>query len=328
METNDNPGPPPSSDKKRLPLVGRLARALGAGDALPIDPDLAPDDAGSPSPAHLAHAPHGRRARPGVLVAIAAGGFAGTLARYEVELAWPAGPGQFPAATFAINTSGAFLLGLFLAAAVERRRPGPHLRPFVATGLLGGWTTYSTLAVEAVTLSKGGHSPTALLPRGEPGGRHGRRRRGHRPRPGEEPLRRRRGGRRRSRGEGWSPVILAVVVGLAGGAGAVVRYLADGAVEDRVSGPLPWGTLAVNVTGSLILGLLTGLLWYHGLAARDRSVLGVGFCGGLTTWSTASWESVRLAEGGLIRQAVVFTLGGLLAALVAASVGIALAAAL
>jgi CrcB protein len=97
-----------------------------------------------------------------VLVAIAVGGFAGSLARYEVGLAWSTPTDHFPAATFTINTSGAFLLGLFLAAAVERRNTGPYLRPFVATGLLGGWTTYSTLAVESVALVRAGHSPTAV----------------------------------------------------------------------------------------------------------------------------------------------------------------------
>ena len=123
-------------------------------------------------------------------------------------------------------------------------------------------------------------------------------------------------------------MILAAVVGVAGAAGAVLRYLADGAVEDRISGPLPWGTLVVNLSGSFVLGLLTGLTWYHGLAGHDRAVLGVGFCGGFTTWSTASWESVRLAESGLVRQALVFTFGGLLAALAAAAAGVALGAAL
>lgn len=122
-------------------------------------------------------------------------------------------------------------------------------------------------------------------------------------------------------------MIVAVVVGLAGGAGATLRYLVDGAVEDRVSGPMPWGTFTVNLAGSFVLGLLTGMFWYHGLADHARIVLGVGFCGGLTTWSTASWEAVRLLEGGLVRQAVVFTLGGLAAALLAAAAGIALAAA-
>jgi fluoride exporter len=122
--------------------------------------------------------------------------------------------------------------------------------------------------------------------------------------------------------------MLVLAIGLSGGAGAVLRYLVDGAVEDRVSGPFPWGTLIINVSGSLLLGLITGLLWYHGLSGQVRDVVGVGFCGGLTTWSTASWESVRLLESGLVRQAAVFTVGGLLVALAAAAGGVALAAAL
>jgi CrcB protein len=123
-------------------------------------------------------------------------------------------------------------------------------------------------------------------------------------------------------------VILAAVVGISGAVGAVGRYLADGAIEDRISGAFPWGTLVVNIVGSFMLGVLTGLLWYHCLPGNDRAVLGVGFCGGFTTWSTASWESVRLAESGLLRQALTFTLGGLAAALVVATAGIALAAVL
>jgi CrcB protein len=91
-----------------------------------------------------------------VLVSILAGGFLGTLARYEVGLAWPTPNGHFPTATFVINTSGAFLLGLLLAILLERRRPTRYLRPFAATGVLGGWTTYSSLVVEATTLGKGG----------------------------------------------------------------------------------------------------------------------------------------------------------------------------
>jgi CrcB protein len=122
-------------------------------------------------------------------------------------------------------------------------------------------------------------------------------------------------------------VTLALAVALAGGLGAVLRYLADGAVQDRVSGPFPYGTMAINVAGSLVLGLLVGLAWYHGLPAHWKAVLGVGFCGGLTTWSTASWESVRLAESGLFRHALVYTLGAMAAAVAAAAAGIVLAAA-
>ena len=123
-------------------------------------------------------------------------------------------------------------------------------------------------------------------------------------------------------------MILLLAVGLAGAVGSVLRYLVDGAVQDRVSGPFPCGTLTINLAGSFILGLLTGLLWYHGLSGHVKEVLGVGFCGGLTTWSTASWESVRLVEDGFFRQAFVYTLGGLAGALVLAVGGVALAAAL
>jgi CrcB protein len=121
-------------------------------------------------------------------------------------------------------------------------------------------------------------------------------------------------------------VALAVVVALAGGAGAVARYVLDGAVQDRTSGTFPWGTLAVNVTGSFVFGFVTGLAWYHGLGGRASAVLETGLCGGFTTWSTASWESVRLLETGLLKQAGVQAVGGLCVALLAAASGMAIAA--
>jgi len=93
-----------------------------------------------------------------MLAVVLIGGFLGTLARYEVEVAWPPAPGKFPTATFVINTSGSFALGLLLTVILERLPPGRYryLRPFAATGVLGGWTTYSTLVIEATTLGKGG----------------------------------------------------------------------------------------------------------------------------------------------------------------------------
>ena len=128
------------------------------------------------------------------------------------------------------------------------------------------------------------------------------------------------------RGVGHPPVILAIAAAAAGGGGAVLRYLADGAVQDRTAGTFPLGTLSVNVAGSFVLGLLTGLAWYHGMPSGLKVVLGVGFCGGLTTWSTASWESVRLVEDRLFKEAFAYTLGGLAVAVVAAGAGMALAA--
>jgi CrcB protein len=120
-------------------------------------------------------------------------------------------------------------------------------------------------------------------------------------------------------------VAVALAVALAGGAGAVARYLVDGAVQDRTSGLFPFGTMTVNVIGSLILGLIAGSFIHHGLSGHVRAVVGTGFCGGLTTWSTASWETVRLAEEGSGRLAVGYTLSNLGASLGAGAIGLAIA---
>ena len=119
---------------------------------------------------------------------------------------------------------------------------------------------------------------------------------------------------------------LALAVGVAGAVGAIARYLLDGAVQDRTSGIFPFGTLTVNVTGSLVLGFLAGYTLTHAGGGTARTVVGTGFCGALTTWSTASWETVRLAEEGATTTAVAFTLVNLLASFAAAAVGIALLA--
>ncbi|HEY7948241.1 MAG TPA: CrcB family protein [Acidimicrobiales bacterium] len=115
---------------------------------------------------------------------------------------------------------------------------------------------------------------------------------------------------------------VALAVGLAGAVGAVARYLSDGAVQDRTSGPFPFGTQAVNGVGSLILGVVTGLAWYHGLGGRAHAIVGAGFCGAFTTWSSVSWETVRLAEDGQGRLALLNVVGGVASALVFAALGI------
>jgi CrcB protein len=115
---------------------------------------------------------------------------------------------------------------------------------------------------------------------------------------------------------------LALVVGLAGGAGAVARYLADGAVQDRTAGPFPFGTFTINIVGSLVLGLVAGVVLRHGGPGALGSIVGTGFCGGLTTWSTASWETVRLAEAGEVATAIGFTVANLAASLAAAALGL------
>jgi CrcB protein len=89
-----------------------------------------------------------------------------------------------------------------------------------------------------------------------------------------------------------------VEVGLAGSVGAVARLVTDGWVRTRWSRPLPAGTLVINLAGSLLLGLLVGLVEFHHVTTTLTLVAGTGFCGGFTTFSTASFETVRLAQEG------------------------------
>jgi CrcB protein len=123
-------------------------------------------------------------------------------------------------------------------------------------------------------------------------------------------------------------VTLALLVAVAGAVGAVGRFLVDGAVQDRSTGTFPFGTFTVNGLGSFILGVVTGLAWYHGLGGRAHVVVGVGFCGAFTTWSSVTWETMRLAEDGHGRQALVAVVGGTAAALAAAALGIVVTAVL
>ena len=100
--------------------------------------------------------------RPAALAAMALGGALGTAARYGVAQVVHAGPGGFPWPTFWTNLSGSFALGLLLAVVLQRFPPRRYLRPFVAVGFIGAYTTYSTFAVETVLLVRDGHAAVAL----------------------------------------------------------------------------------------------------------------------------------------------------------------------
>jgi len=113
---------------------------------------------------------------------------------------------------------------------------------------------------------------------------------------------------------------------VAGGAGAVLRALLIHHLGLRRSNPLPVGTMVVNASGSLVLGVFTGLALYHGLGPHVLAVVGAGLCGGYTTWSTASWETIHLLHTGHRGEAVAYTLGGLAVCLAAAAGGIGLMA--
>ena len=116
-----------------------------------------------------------------------------------------------------------------------------------------------------------------------------------------------------------------VEVAGAGAVGAVTRYYTDWGIRHRWSSPLPVGTVAINLLGSLALGVLTGLVLYHGAPARLTLVAGTGFCGGFTTFSTYSYETVRLVQGGRSRAAAANVTITLIGALVLAAIGLALA---
>jgi fluoride exporter len=91
--------------------------------------------------------------------------------------------------------------------------------------------------------------------------------------------------------------VIAVWVALAGSAGAAARFVVDGLIRHRWPGPaFPWATLVINISGSLLLGVVTGLVLYRSGSTDLRLVVGTGFCGGYTTFSTASFETVRLAQ--------------------------------
>jgi fluoride exporter len=119
---------------------------------------------------------------------------------------------------------------------------------------------------------------------------------------------------------------LLVLVG--GMVGAPARYLADRAVQARRDTVFPWGTFAVNVAGSALLGFLLGAQRHLGLPSSVIALLGTGFCGGLTTFSTFGYETLRLLEDGAIGEAGVNVVGSLVLGVLAAWLGFRLAGAL
>jgi CrcB protein len=106
-------------------------------------------------------------------------------------------------------------------------------------------------------------------------------------------------------------------IGLLGGAGSLARFLLDGAVSGRTGRSFPWGTLAVNLSGAFILGLLIGA----GVSGDSLRLAGTGAVGGFTTFSTWALESHRLAEDGQIRLGLANFLVSLLLGVSAAWLG-------
>jgi CrcB protein len=103
------------------------------------------------------------RLSPAVLIAIALGGALGTVVRFLLDSAFSDSARQFPTTTLLINVSGSLAIGLLVPLVDNFSPRAALLRPFLIVGILGGWTTYSTLAVDAVLLGKDGHTAAGLL---------------------------------------------------------------------------------------------------------------------------------------------------------------------
>lgn len=116
--------------------------------------------------------------------------------------------------------------------------------------------------------------------------------------------------------------LLFVLLALAGGAGAACRLLLDGIIRSRSRGTLPWGTIVINLTGSFALGLITGLVGSHVLLEAWQLIAGSGFLGGYTTFSTASFETVRLLQERKHLAALINGLGVIIATAVLAGLGL------
>ncbi|HVE29388.1 MAG TPA: fluoride efflux transporter CrcB [Mycobacteriales bacterium] len=117
---------------------------------------------------------------------------------------------------------------------------------------------------------------------------------------------------------------LALVM-VAAAVGAPLRYVVDQAVQHHWPGAFPAGTLTINLSGSCLLGLLTGLAAQHGLAPQAVTVLGTGLLGAYTTFSTFNYETVRLLEDGAVAEAALNVVGSLALGLAAAAAGLGLA---
>jgi len=112
-----------------------------------------------------------------------------------------------------------------------------------------------------------------------------------------------------------------LLVGVAGGTGAVTRFLADRWLTSRIGSAWPFATLIINVSGSFLLGLLTGWCAGHAGFSAWQTVVGTGFLGGYTTFSAASVETMRLLHEKRTLAALGHTAGMLVSSVVAAGLG-------
>ncbi len=125
-------------------------------DREPIDPDVTAAEARRAAAEHLALR-HLLRGRSDVLGVVAAGGALGALARWGLAELMPHGTGGFATSTLLVNLLGVFLLGILMVVVIEVMAPTRLVRPFLGTGVLGGFTTFSTFALDLHEQLRAGH---------------------------------------------------------------------------------------------------------------------------------------------------------------------------
>ncbi|UFU06005.1 fluoride efflux transporter FluC [Ruania halotolerans] len=121
--------------------------------------------------------------------------------------------------------------------------------------------------------------------------------------------------------------MITVLIAVTGGLGAALRFWADGAIRARWQTALPVATIGINTAGSLLIGVLAGLLG-TGTIGVSATVLSIGLCGGFTTFSTAMVESARLLLAGDRRRCAANLAITMMLTLAAAALGFALATAI
>lgn len=116
-----------------------------------------------------------------------------------------------------------------------------------------------------------------------------------------------------------------LLIALGAAVGAPLRYLTDRAVQARHTSAFPWGTFAVNVVACLVLGAVTGAVLAGAGSGSAQALVGTGFCGALSTYSTFSYETLRLAETGRRGTAAANMVGSVVAGYAAVVLGLAVA---
>jgi fluoride exporter len=119
-------------------------------------------------------------------------------------------------------------------------------------------------------------------------------------------------------------LIQLILVGLAGAAGALTRYLLGRFVAERVSSQLPVGTFIINISGAFLIGLIAGLVGQKVISTAVQLVFATGFLGGYTTFSTMHWEGVQLIRGGSTARGLLYLGGSFLLGVPLAALGMVL----